>query len=100
MYKLSARQVLIIALLSGVFAATTVAIFDRFGHLFQPKSIAYNETPLKGITDPTLATDEQNNIEVYKAIAPGVVNVHSMSYVRDFIGMVEPPEGSGSGSVI
>src|SRR6267378_4116688 len=100
MYKLSARQVLIIALLSGVFAATTVAIFDRFGHLFQPKSIAYNETPLKGITDPTLATDEQNNIEVYKAIAPGVAYIKSTSYTQDFFGQVEEGQGAGSGSVI
>src|SRR6266404_9950384 len=100
MYKLSARQVLIIALLSGVFAASTVAIFDRFGHLFQPNSIAFNENPLKGITDPSLATDEQNNIEVYKAIAPGVAYIKSTSYTQDFFGQVEEGQGAGSGSVI
>ena len=100
MYKLSARQVLIIALLSGVFAASTVAIFDRFGYLFQPRSNAYNENPMKGITDPTLATDEQNNIEVYKAIAPGVAFIKSTSYTQDFFGQVEEGQGAGSGSVI
>src|SRR2546430_10747258 len=57
-------------------------------------------SPASKISDPALATDEQNNIEVYKAIAPGVVNIHSTSYMRDFFGMVEPAEGSGSGSVI
>ena len=100
MYKLSARQVLIIALLSGLFAASTVAVLDRFGHLFQPKSNAFNENPLKGITDPTLATDEQNNIEVYKAIAPGVSFIKSTSYTQDFFGQVEEGQGAGSGSVI
>ena len=100
MYKLSARQILIIALLSGVFAAGTVALVDRFGNLFQPKSIAVNENAMKGITDPSLATDEQNNIEVYKAIAPGVAFIKSTSYTQDFFGQVEEGQGAGSGSVI
>src|SRR6185312_11113990 len=52
------------------------------------------------LTDPASATDEQNNIEIYRALSPGVVNVHSTSYARDFFGFVEPQEGSGSGSVI
>jgi putative serine protease PepD len=46
------------------------------------------------------APDELNNIEVYKKLSPGVVNVHSTSYARDFFGYVEPRQGSGSGSVI
>src|SRR5207244_2060017 len=45
-------------------------------------------------------TNEQNNIEIYRAIAPGVVNINSTSYARDFFGFVEPQEGSGSGSII
>ena len=53
-----------------------------------------------GITDPATATDEQNNIEIYRTLSPGVVNIHSTSYARDFFGFVEPQEGSGSGSVL
>src|SRR5436309_3576207 len=100
MYKISARQILIIALVSGIFAATTVAILDRISSRFQPSGSAFSEKAPPGITDPAAATDEQNNIEIYRALAPGVVNIHSTSYARDFFGFVEPQEGSGSGSII
>ena len=100
MYKISARQILIIALVSGIFAATTVAILDRISSRFQPSGSAFSEKAPPGITDPAVATDEQNNIEIYRAIAPGVVNINSTSYARDFFGFVEPQEGSGSGSII
>ena len=33
-------------------------------------------------------------------LTPGVVNVHSTSYARDFFGFVEPQEGYGSGSIL
>ena len=100
MYKISARQILIIALVSGIFAAITVAVLDRLSSRFQPSGSAFTEKAPAGITDPAVATDEQNNIEIYRAIAPGVVNINSTSYTRDFFGFVEPQEGSGSGSII
>jgi len=100
MYKLSARQILLIALLSALFAAGTVACFNRFGKNLQPNGAAFSETPAPGITDPSQATDEQNNIEVYRAISPGVAFITSTSYQRDFFGQVQEGEGSGSGSVI
>jgi putative serine protease PepD len=100
MYKLSARQILLIALLSGLFAASTVACIDRFGTRFQPSSAAFTTDTPSGITDPTTASDEQNNIEVYKTLSPGVVFITSTSYTQDFFGQVEEGQGSGSGSVI
>ncbi len=100
MYRISARQILVIALASAIFAAGTVALVDRFSGKFQPTGSAFLETAPAGITDPALATDEQNNIEIYRTLSPGVVNVHSTSYARDFFGFVEPQEGSGSGSII
>jgi S1-C subfamily serine protease len=100
MYKLTARQILIIALVSGIFAAATVAIVDRLSNRFQPATSAFTENSPAGVTDPAVSTDEQNNIEIYRTLSPGVVNVHSTSYARDFFGFVEPQEGSGSGSVI
>ncbi|HLE61956.1 MAG TPA: trypsin-like peptidase domain-containing protein [Pyrinomonadaceae bacterium] len=100
MYKLSARQILLIALISGLFAAGSVAIFDRLSSRFQPAGSALTEGAPPNITDPAAATDEQNNIEIYRALAPGVVNIHSTSYARDYFGFVEPQEGSGSGSII
>ena len=101
MYRLSARQILLIALISAFFAAGAVAIVDRVSNrLDQSSQAALSETPPPGITDPGVATDEQNNIEVYKALSPGVVFIHSTSYARDFLGFVEPQEGSGSGSIL
>jgi S1-C subfamily serine protease len=100
MYKLSARQILAVALVSALFAAGAIAIIDRLASRVQPSGSAFTEATPAGITNPATATDEQNNIEVYRTFSPGVVNVHSTSYSRDFFGFVEPQEGSGSGSVI
>jgi len=100
MYKVSARQILLIAVISGIFAAGAVVILDRINNRFQPSQAAFSETPPAGITDPATSTDEQNNIEVYRTLSPGVVFIHSTSYARDFFGFVEPQEGSGSGSIL
>jgi putative serine protease PepD len=106
MYKLTARQILVIALLSAVFSAGCVAIYDRFSNHLQPSSRAasaedgnFNTNEPKGITNPSVATNEQNNIEVYKTVSPGVVFITSTTYVRDFFN-VEEQQGTGSGSVI
>ena len=100
MYRLSARQILLIALISGLFAAGAVVILDRISNRFQPSQAAFTESPPAGISDPATVTDEQNNIEVYRALSPGVVFIHSTSYARDFFGFVEQQEGSGSGSIL
>jgi S1-C subfamily serine protease len=100
MYRLSARQILGIALLSALFAAASVVVFNRFSRQFELNSAAFTEDMPPGITDPSLATEEQNNVEVYKAISPGVVSIKSTSYRQDFFGQVEEGQGSGSGSVI
>src|ERR1043166_1493545 len=100
MYRLSARQVLLIALISGLFAAGIVTVVDRINNRLQSSQAAFSETPPAGITDPSTATNEQNNIEVYRTLSPGVVFIHSTSYARDFFGYVEQQEGSGSGSIL
>ena len=100
MYRLSARQILIIALISGLFAATGVLLFDRIQKRYEPSQAAFTEAPPAGIADPSTVTDEQNNIEVYRALSPGVVFIQSTSYARDFFGFVEPQQGSGSGSIL
>jgi protease Do-like 1, chloroplastic len=100
MYKLSARQILTIALISAMFAAGIVVLIDRISNRYESSQAAFSETPPAGITDPSTSTDEQNNIEVYRTLSPGVVFIHSTSYSRDFFGFVEPQEGSGSGSIL
>lgn len=100
MYRLSARQILLIALISGLIAAGGVVIFDRFSKRAEPSQAAFSEAQPAGIADPSNVTDEQNNIEVYRALSPGVVFIQSTSYARDFFGFVEPQQGSGSGSIL
>jgi S1-C subfamily serine protease len=99
MYRISARQILVIALGSAIFAVIGVLGFQQVAkHL--PFGSASISTP-SPITDPSLATDEQNNIEVYKAASPGVVYIQSTTMQTDFFGMyTRPVEGAGSGSII
>ncbi len=101
MYKVSARQILVIAFASAVLAAATVLGFQQLSTRFQPFTSALTITEPSSITDPAVATDEQNNIEVYKSVSPGVVYIQSTTTVRDFFGLYsEAREGAGSGSVI
>lgn len=101
MYRLTARQILMIAFASAVMAAVTVLGFQQLSAHWQPFSSALSVATPANVTDPSLATDEQNNIEVYKAAAPGVVYIQSTTTVRDFFGMFsQEREGAGSGSVI
>src|SRR5438445_12031276 len=100
MYRLSGRQILVLALGSALFAAVAVLGFQQVSKHLQPFGSASIATP-PNITDPSLATDEQNNIEVYKATSPGVVYIQSTTMVRDFLGLFsQPVEGAGSGSII
>src|ERR1700682_1886639 len=100
MYRLSGRQILVIALGSALLAAIAVTGFQQLSGHFQPFGSASISTPAN-ITDPSMASDEQNNIEVYKASSPGVVYIQSTTIVRDFFGMFSRPvEGAGSGSII
>ncbi|HXI74744.1 MAG TPA: trypsin-like peptidase domain-containing protein [Pyrinomonadaceae bacterium] len=100
MYKVTARQILVIAFASALLAATTVLGVQQLSGYFQPFSSAAI-SPAASVADPSLATDEQNNIDVYKATAPGVVYIQSTTTVRDFFGMfAQEREGAGSGSII
>jgi len=58
MYKLSARQILAVALISALFAAGATAVVDRLANRFQPSGSASNGNPPAGITDPATATDD------------------------------------------
>jgi S1-C subfamily serine protease len=101
MYRISARQILLIAFTSAFFAAGVVFFFERYGsRLLEPSgSASLTEEAPAGITNPALATDEQNNIEVYKTISPGVVFITSTSFSNDFWDAGER-SGTGSGFVI
>jgi putative serine protease PepD len=93
MYLVSNKQLIAIALCSALVAAIIVACGQR--------ALERNVPTLEpvAIADPTVASDEQNNIEIYHAVSPGVVNITNRGYQENFWG-VFPSEGSGSGSII
>jgi len=102
MYRLSARQILSVALLSALFSGVTVACYDRWGGRLQPPTAAFNDpdaaADVSGITDPSVATDERNNIEVFRTTSPGVVSISTTTRPRGYFDA--GGAGSGSGSVI
>ncbi|HSF24940.1 MAG TPA: trypsin-like peptidase domain-containing protein [Blastocatellia bacterium] len=93
MYKITGKQLVSVALCSAVMAGVIVACaqraLDRAVPAVEPIAIA----------DPTVASEEQNNVEIYHAVSPGVVNITNRSYQENFWG-VFPSEGAGSGSII
>src|SRR5438128_761060 len=93
MYRVSAKQLVFVALFSALVAAGIVACAQR---ALGPGPVPVEVT---AIADPTVATDEQNNIEIYRAVSPGVVNITNTGYQENFWG-VFPSQGTGSGSII
>src|SRR3954468_1608033 len=100
MYRLSARQILVIAFGSALLAAVTVLGVQQLSNRLQPSGSAAPAISTAAAADPALATDEQNNIEVYKSVSPGVVYIQSSTTARDFFGFTRQAEGAGSGSII
>jgi putative serine protease PepD len=102
-YQLSARQLLLLAFASALIAVGVTALLYNYGKFWTSKdtsNVALAEDAPRGISDPSSVSDEQNNIEVYKAISPGVAFINTTSYQQDFWGDVQEGKGNGSGSVI
>lgn len=101
-YQMSARQIILLAFSSALIAVGAVALLYNFGHLWTTDTspVAFAETAPSGISDPSQVSDEQNNIDVYKTISPGVAFINTTSYTQDFWGDVSEGKGNGSGSVI
>jgi S1-C subfamily serine protease len=102
-YQVSGKQLILLAMMTAVFAGSVVVFYDRFGPdllgRFAGAKSKVAEPPVSRISDPSVATDEQNNEEVYRAMSPGVVNITTTMEVRDLFYAYQQ-EGSGSGSVI
>ena len=105
-YHLTARQLVALALLTAVFAAGAVVFYDRVGSALLQRWVGAETgsslpevQSLASLTDPSVATDEKNNQEVYRAFSPGVVNITSTVYVQDFF-YAYPKQGTGSGSIL
>ena len=103
-YHLSARQIWLLAFASALIAVGATALVYSLGSYWQKKngsSVTFAENSPRSISDPSAATDEQNSIEVYKAISPGVAFISTTSYTRDPMwGDIQEGQGAGSGSVI
>ena len=103
-YQLTARQIIFLALASAFIAAGVVALLINFGNFGQNKAnytVLAEQTPPQGISEPSLVSDEQNNIEVYRTFAPGVAYITTSSVFENYYGQeFERERGNGSGSVI
>jgi len=103
-YQLSARQILFLALASAFIAVGTVIAFSNFGNVWQARNlanVALAEYAPEAISEPSTVSDEQNSIEVYKTLAPGVAFIKTSARVANYYGEESERErGNGSGSVI
>lgn len=111
MYRLTIRQIILLSLISALMAGSFVAVYDRYGKKALPTANATSELTenttasepenTKNKKNESLSWDEQNNIQVYETMSPGVVNITSTTYVEDFWGFeADPQQGTGSGSII
>lgn len=97
MYRLTPKQLLLLTIVPSILAASLVLFYERNVRLPQTSAAPIATQPKQ----LTLSSDEQNNISVYEAVSPGVVNITNISYKEDFWGFdVYPQQGSGSGSII
>ena len=104
-YQLSARQLIMLAFASSLIAVGTAACISNFGGFFQIGNSniasAENSPAPQGISNPATVSDEQNNIEVYKSLSPGVAFITTSEQSRNVWGEESETEsGNGSGSVI
>lgn len=103
-YQFSARQILLLAFATAAMAVAATAVLysirDSWGTV-DPSNSAFAETTAvpSGISDPSQVSDEQNSIEVYKNVSPGVAFINTTS-VRETMFGAQEGRGNGSGSVI
>jgi len=95
MYRISGRQLIFLTLLTALLTGLVVVFAERS----LVKSGANTVLDPVAIADPSVASEEQNNIDIYRAVSPGVVNITTSGYSRSVWGYF-PSQGSGSGSII
>ncbi len=93
MYRVSIKQLVMLALGSALITGVIVACAHR---ALENSNITVEPTV---IADPTVATEEQNNIDIYRKLSPGVVFITTRTYSEGLFGLY-PSQGSGSGSII
>ena len=103
-YQLSARQIFFLAFASALIAVGAMALLlnvGSFGQIRETANIAFAEEVQRGISHPSAVSDEQNSIEVYKTLSPGVAFIRTSATAQNYYGEeTERESGNGSGSVI
>lgn len=104
-YQISARQIFLLAFASALIAVGATALLLNLDKLWPSRAdnsvaLAESSPAPVSISDPSTVSDEQNSIDVYKAISPGVAFINTTSYQQGFWGDVQEGKGNGSGSVI
>ena len=93
----------IITSLSIFLIAVTIGGVFRINQtlpLVTSADTTFTENTLTGITEPNQVSDEQNNVEVYRAVSPGVVLITTGSERADLYGERSEESGTGSGVII
>src|SRR5437762_592894 len=101
-YQLSARQILLLAFASALIAVGATALLYNLGKFWNSGAgaavtLAEGDAANARISDPSTVSDEQNNIEVYKSISPGVAFINTTSVSQDWFGNEQEGKGNGSG---
>jgi putative serine protease PepD len=94
---------LLLAFSSALIAIGVTALIYTYARIWNSESggsFVFAEDAPRGIADPSTVSDEQNSIDVYRTISPGVAFINTTSYRTDFWGDVTEGKGNGSGSVI
>jgi len=103
-YQLSARQIFFLAFASALIAVGAMALLfnvGSFGQIRDTANIVLAEEAPRGISEPSVVSDEQNSIEVYKTLSPGVAFITTSALAQNYYGEeTERESGNGSGSVI
>lgn len=104
-YQINSKQLVLLAFATAIFAAGAVLVYERvglnlLGRLVGAEPAGFSENAqIQGLTDPSVASDEKNNQEVYNAISPGVVNITSTVLQENWF-MPEVSQGTGSGAIL
>ena len=102
-YQLTARQVILLGITTALIAIGATALAYTLANYWRQvdtSAVSFAESAPVGISDPSTVTDEQNSIEVYKTMSPGVAFISTTSFQQDWLGGVQEGKGNGSGSVI
>jgi len=106
-YQLTGRQLVLVGVVSALIAVGVAVAVSNFGlgwNFFnsgESAPAALAESERSDVTDPSTVTDEQNSIEVYKKMSPGVAFITTSARFETWFGEeFERESGNGSGSVI